>query len=97
MQSILLCLVLDVELMICIDLLDICFPESCLQILQLEKRLQDQFEVRRALETALGYRTCSNGVTNRTSMPQVFHFRFICSNLMVISKRELENFCLSRS
>ncbi|KAK5784772.1 Biosynthetic arginine decarboxylase [Gossypium arboreum] len=30
------------------------------EILELEERLQDQFEVRRALETALGYRTSSN-------------------------------------
>ncbi|MBA0590476.1 hypothetical protein Gorai_019181, partial [Gossypium raimondii] len=30
------------------------------EILELEERLQDQFEVRRALETVLGYRTSSN-------------------------------------
>ncbi|XVF61940.1 hypothetical protein PTKIN_Ptkin08bG0175800 [Pterospermum kingtungense] len=34
------------------------------EILQLEKRLEDQFEVRRALETALGYRTSSHDDTN---------------------------------
>ncbi|XWS45351.1 hypothetical protein CRYUN_Cryun15aG0129300 [Craigia yunnanensis] len=39
-----------------------------LEILQLEKRLQDQFEVRRALEAALGYRTCSHADTNETSV-----------------------------
>ncbi|XWS29341.1 hypothetical protein CRYUN_Cryun24cG0020800 [Craigia yunnanensis] len=38
------------------------------EILQLEKRLQDQFEVRRALETALGYRTSSHDDTNETSV-----------------------------
>ncbi|XP_021273633.1 uncharacterized protein LOC110408847 isoform X3 [Herrania umbratica] len=38
------------------------------EILQLEKRLEDQFEVRRALETALGYRTSSHDDTNETSV-----------------------------
>ncbi|MBA0643323.1 hypothetical protein Goklo_027631, partial [Gossypium klotzschianum] len=38
------------------------------EILQLEKRLQDQFEVRRALETALGYRTSSHDNRNETSV-----------------------------
>ncbi|KHG19513.1 hypothetical protein F383_24073 [Gossypium arboreum] len=38
------------------------------EILQLEKRLQDQFEVRRALETALGYRTSSHDNSNETSV-----------------------------
>ncbi|XWS41991.1 hypothetical protein CRYUN_Cryun17cG0130100 [Craigia yunnanensis] len=38
------------------------------EVLQLEKRLQDQFEVRRALETALGYRTSSHDDTNETSV-----------------------------
>ncbi|KAE8707715.1 putative set domain protein [Hibiscus syriacus] len=38
------------------------------EILQLEKRLQDQFEVRRALETALGYRTSSHEDRNETSV-----------------------------
>ncbi|KAL5819464.1 hypothetical protein ACOSQ3_023395 [Xanthoceras sorbifolium] len=40
------------------------------EILQLEKRLQDQFEVRCALEQALGYRTTSHGDTNISSMPK---------------------------
>ncbi|XVE87234.1 hypothetical protein DITRI_Ditri18aG0100200 [Diplodiscus trichospermus] len=39
-----------------------------LEILQLEKRLQDQFEVRRVLETALGYRTSPHDDTNETSV-----------------------------
>ncbi|KAK8304833.1 hypothetical protein V6Z12_D03G019600 [Gossypium hirsutum] len=38
------------------------------EILQLEKRLQDQFEVRHALETALGYRTSSHDNRNETSV-----------------------------
>ncbi|XP_022775246.1 uncharacterized protein LOC111317143 isoform X3 [Durio zibethinus] len=38
------------------------------EILQLEKILQDQFEVRRALETALGYRTSYHYDTNETSV-----------------------------
>ncbi|MBA0793817.1 hypothetical protein Gohar_018200 [Gossypium harknessii] len=38
------------------------------EILQLEKRLQDQFEVRRALETALGYRTSSHDNRNEPSV-----------------------------
>ncbi|XVF59544.1 hypothetical protein PTKIN_Ptkin07bG0284700 [Pterospermum kingtungense] len=38
------------------------------EILQLEKRLEDQFEVRRALETALGYRTSSYHDTNERSV-----------------------------
>ncbi|KAH1113446.1 hypothetical protein J1N35_006824 [Gossypium stocksii] len=38
------------------------------EILQLEKRLQDQFEVRRALETALGYRTSSHDNRTETSV-----------------------------
>ncbi|KAK9012182.1 hypothetical protein V6N11_040251 [Hibiscus sabdariffa] len=38
------------------------------EILQLEKRLQDQFEVRRALKTSLGYRTSSYEDRNETSM-----------------------------
>ncbi|XP_021273634.1 uncharacterized protein LOC110408847 isoform X4 [Herrania umbratica] len=45
------------------------------EILQLEKRLEDQFEVRRALETALGYRTSSHDDTNETSVSisKAFH------------------------
>lgn len=42
-----------------------------MQILQLEKRLQDQFEVRRALEKALGYRTSSHEITSELLMPKV--------------------------
>ncbi|XVE82699.1 hypothetical protein DITRI_Ditri16bG0026800 [Diplodiscus trichospermus] len=38
------------------------------EILQLEKRLEDQFEVRRALETALGYRSLSHDDTNETAV-----------------------------
>ncbi|KAJ4827584.1 hypothetical protein Tsubulata_004813 [Turnera subulata] len=40
------------------------------EILQLERRLQDQFEVRRALEKALGYRTSCGGGTSELSMPK---------------------------
>ncbi|CAL1408844.1 unnamed protein product [Linum trigynum] len=40
------------------------------EILQLEKRLQDQFEVRRALEKALGYRTSSLGEIPEDLMPK---------------------------
>ncbi|KAE8715700.1 hypothetical protein F3Y22_tig00110160pilonHSYRG00155 [Hibiscus syriacus] len=38
------------------------------EILQLEKILQDQFEVRRALEIALSYRTSSLEDINETSV-----------------------------
>ncbi|KAE8693296.1 putative set domain protein [Hibiscus syriacus] len=38
------------------------------EILQLEKKLQYQFEVRRALETAFGYRTSSHEDRNETSV-----------------------------
>ncbi|CAI0554358.1 unnamed protein product [Linum tenue] len=41
-----------------------------MQIQQLEKRLQDQFEVRRALEKALGYRTSSLGEIPEDLMPK---------------------------
>ncbi|KAJ0097108.1 hypothetical protein Patl1_28839 [Pistacia atlantica] len=46
--------------------------QNCLkqEILQLEKRLQDQFQVRRALEQALGYRTSSHGDIDKMSMPK---------------------------
>lgn len=40
------------------------------EILQLEKRLQDQFGVRHALEKALGYRSSSHDNTNETLMPK---------------------------
>ncbi|KAJ9170798.1 hypothetical protein P3X46_018876 [Hevea brasiliensis] len=40
------------------------------EILQLEKRLQDQFEVRRVLEKALGYRTSSHDNAPEMSMPK---------------------------
>ncbi|CAI0554359.1 unnamed protein product [Linum tenue] len=40
------------------------------EIQQLEKRLQDQFEVRRALEKALGYRTSSLGEIPEDLMPK---------------------------
>ncbi|KAL1133994.1 hypothetical protein V6Z11_A12G076700 [Gossypium hirsutum] len=36
------------------------------EILQLEKRLQDQFDIRRAVETALGYQISSHEHTNET-------------------------------
>lgn len=42
-----------------------------MQILQLEKRLQEQFDVRVALEKALGYRTSVHHNTNDVSMPKV--------------------------
>ncbi|GMI68870.1 hypothetical protein HRI_000556300 [Hibiscus trionum] len=38
------------------------------EILQLEKRLKDQFEIRRAVEKALGYRTSSHEDTSETSV-----------------------------
>ncbi|KAE8704821.1 G2484-1 protein [Hibiscus syriacus] len=38
------------------------------EIAQLEKRLQDQFKIRRAVEKALGYRTSSREDTNETSV-----------------------------
>ncbi|XP_021661298.2 uncharacterized protein LOC110650564 isoform X2 [Hevea brasiliensis] len=40
------------------------------EILQLEKRLQDQFEVRHAMEKALGYRTSSHVNAPRMSIPK---------------------------
>ncbi|XP_024461669.2 uncharacterized protein LOC7473136 isoform X1 [Populus trichocarpa] len=40
------------------------------EILQLEKRLQDQFQVRRALESAMGYKTSSHDSTTELSMPK---------------------------
>ncbi|TXG59553.1 hypothetical protein EZV62_014126 [Acer yangbiense] len=40
------------------------------EIQQLEKRLHKQFEVRCALEQALGYRTSSHGDTDKLSMPK---------------------------
>ncbi|KAL9357067.1 hypothetical protein Peur_050320 [Populus x canadensis] len=40
------------------------------EILQLEKRLQDQFQVRWALEKALGYRTSSHESMSELSMPK---------------------------
>ncbi|XP_042493327.1 uncharacterized protein LOC122072950 [Macadamia integrifolia] len=40
------------------------------EILQLEKRLQDQFVVRSALEKALGYRSSSYDISNENSMPK---------------------------
>lgn len=42
-----------------------------MQIQQLEKRLQDQFQVRHALENALGYKTSSRDSTTELSMPKV--------------------------
>lgn len=46
----------------------------CTQILQLEKRLQDQFDVRHALEKALGYRSSILHNTNEIAMPKVAPF-----------------------
>ncbi|XP_068303468.1 uncharacterized protein [Pyrus communis] len=40
------------------------------EILQLEKRLQDQFEVRHALENALGYRSSIHHNTNASVIPK---------------------------
>lgn len=40
------------------------------EILQLEKRLQDQFQVRHALENALGYRSSSHDKTTETLVPK---------------------------
>ncbi|KAI3768403.1 hypothetical protein L2E82_19061 [Cichorium intybus] len=40
------------------------------EILQLEKRLQDQVAVRGALEQALGYRSSSHNITNQASIPK---------------------------
>lgn len=42
-----------------------------MQILQLEKRLQDQVVVRRALEKGLGYQSSSHDITDETSIPKV--------------------------
>ncbi|KAJ4966030.1 hypothetical protein NE237_017879 [Protea cynaroides] len=40
------------------------------EILQLEKRLQDQFVVRHGLEKALGYRSSFHDISNENSMPK---------------------------
>ncbi|KAF8410618.1 hypothetical protein HHK36_003150 [Tetracentron sinense] len=40
------------------------------EIIQLEKRLQDQFVERRALEKALGYRSSSHDISKENSMPK---------------------------
>lgn len=54
---------------------------SGMQILQLEKRLQDQFQVRCALEKALGYRSSANGDISNVEMPKVTpHFHVIERN-----------------
>nr|XP_008342994.2 uncharacterized protein LOC103405750 isoform X1 [Malus domestica] len=42
----------------------------CTQILQLEKRLQDQFKVRHALENSLGYRSSIHHNTTASVMPK---------------------------
>lgn len=47
---------------------------SFMQILQLEKRLQDQFQVRSALEKALGYRSSTHENMNDVEMPKVALF-----------------------
>lgn len=39
--------------------------------MQLEKRLQDQVSVRRALENALGYKSSSYNIVNDVSIPKV--------------------------
>lgn len=42
-----------------------------MQILMLEKRLQDQVSVRCALERALGYRASSHDITTEATIPKV--------------------------
>lgn len=42
-----------------------------MQILLLEKRLQDQVSVRCALEKALGYGASSHDITNEATIPKV--------------------------
>lgn len=42
-----------------------------MQIIQLEKRLRDQFAERRVLEKALGYESSSHDTSNETLMPKV--------------------------
>lgn len=53
------------------------FDVYALQILQLEKRLQDQFAERRVLEKALGYGSSSHDNSNETLMPKVDSFIFL--------------------
>jgi hypothetical protein len=57
-----------------------------MQILQLEKRLQDQFQVRWALEKALGYRTSSHESMSELSMPKVnpCHNNFMGIEIVVL-------------
>lgn len=54
-----------------------------MQILQLEKRLQDQFEVRHALEKALGYRSFPHVDPTETMMPKVVYLTKIAVRICI--------------
>jgi len=54
-----------------------------LQILQLERRLKDQMEVRGALEKALGYRPSGIDASNTSSMPKVPIISFLSINTVL--------------
>lgn len=56
-----------------------------MQILHLEKRLQDQFQVRCALEKALGYRSSTHNLTNENDveMPKVGAYCLILFKFLV--------------
>ena len=53
------------------------YSVNALQILQLEKRLQDQLMVRGALEKALGFRSSALNSSNDMLMPKVALFCFL--------------------
>ncbi|KAE8701232.1 G2484-1 protein [Hibiscus syriacus] len=64
------------------------------EILQLEKRFQDQFEIRRAVEKAFGYRTKSHEGTNETSVSIVS--KPATELIKEIAVLELEVVCLEQ-
>lgn len=48
-----------------------------IQIVELEKRLQNQFDVRGALEKALGYKTPSRGINTKGDSTQKVDYQFL--------------------
>uniref|UniRef100_A0A1D1XVP1 Golgin subfamily A member 2 n=1 Tax=Anthurium amnicola TaxID=1678845 RepID=A0A1D1XVP1_9ARAE len=65
------------------------------EILQLEKRLQDQFAVRRALEKALGYRSSTVDTSNDNLMPKPTKELIREIAVLEVEVRYLEQYLLS--
>lgn len=75
------CHVLFNEIWLNVEFFEVIILLLLLQILQLEKRLQNQVAIRGVLEKALGYNSISLDIGNEISIPKVAHCKHLPPSL----------------